>query len=401
MKKIMGWIYTALIVFSCWIIFVLVMGFIAASIWTGKGADVPILYALAVVFAPIVFSFYCGIKFKKAYEKKHGKISPCFFRKDNTNPIKKQKKFENLSSAVMIVNSSVQETPDDHTATVDKTYEEIKTAVENGKVEKKYTIEKPSVGNIVQLTPGPFGNQNDIDTKAPIGDPSSCAIASLTVEDEMLPAAVDVILETNFASVPMIQRHLNLGYARAARIIDEMEEKGIVGPFRGSKPRQILITKAQWKKTMVNIEVNQETPTIISSVPSTDFFYEKDILSCVDNMEGHEFESWCAELLRSNGFSDVQVTRGSGDQGVDILAKKDGIKYAIQCKCYCKDLGNRPVQEVNAGKAIYHCQIGVVMTNRYFTQGAKDAAEATGILLWDRDKLQRFVSEAAKLGKEI
>lgn len=62
----------------------------------------------------------------------------------------------------------------------------------------------------------------------------------------MLPAAVDVILETGQASVSMLQRRLKLGYARAARIVDEMEERGIVGPFQGSKPRAILITKEQW-----------------------------------------------------------------------------------------------------------------------------------------------------------
>lgn len=65
--------------------------------------------------------------------------------------------------------------------------------------------------------------------------------------DEMLPAAVEVILETKQASVSMLQRRLKLGYARAARIVDEMEEKGIVGPFQGSKPRDILITKEQWE----------------------------------------------------------------------------------------------------------------------------------------------------------
>ena len=69
--------------------------------------------------------------------------------------------------------------------------------------------------------------------------------------DDMLPAAVDVILETGQASVSMLQRRLKLGYARAARIVDEMEEKGIVGPFVGSKPRTILITKEQWA-TMKN-----------------------------------------------------------------------------------------------------------------------------------------------------
>ena len=65
--------------------------------------------------------------------------------------------------------------------------------------------------------------------------------------DEMLPAAVDVILETGQASVSMLQRRLKLGYARAARIMDEMEERGIVGHFEGSKPRQLLITREQWQ----------------------------------------------------------------------------------------------------------------------------------------------------------
>lgn len=108
-------------------------------------------------------------------------------------------------------------------------------------------------------------------------------------------------------------------------------------------------------------------------------------LFSIDTMEGHVFEHWCAALLKKIGYTDVQVTRGSGDQGVDVLAQKDGIKYAVQCKCYSSDLGNTPVQEVNAGKTIYHCHVGAVMTNRHFTKGAKEAADATGVLLWDRD----------------
>ena len=80
---------------------------------------------------------------------------------------------------------------------------------------------------------------------SPASEPE--ANAEETAGDEMLPAAVDVILETGQASVSMLQRRLKLGYARAARIVDEMEEKGIVGPFQGSKPRSILITKEQWE----------------------------------------------------------------------------------------------------------------------------------------------------------
>ena len=67
------------------------------------------------------------------------------------------------------------------------------------------------------------------------------------VMDDMLPSAADVVLETGQASVSMLQRRLKLGYARAARIMDLMEELGIVGPYAGSKPRNILITKEQWE----------------------------------------------------------------------------------------------------------------------------------------------------------
>ena len=66
--------------------------------------------------------------------------------------------------------------------------------------------------------------------------------------DDMLPQAVEVIFETKQASVSMLQRRLKLGYSRAARIVDQMEELGIVGPFEGSKPRQIMITKEQWQE---------------------------------------------------------------------------------------------------------------------------------------------------------
>ncbi|MBR2716942.1 MAG: hypothetical protein IKD79_04315, partial [Oscillospiraceae bacterium] len=66
--------------------------------------------------------------------------------------------------------------------------------------------------------------------------------------DELLPQAVEVIFETKLASVSMLQRRLKLGYSRAARLIDQLEEVGVVGPYVGSKPRDILITKQQWQE---------------------------------------------------------------------------------------------------------------------------------------------------------
>ena len=66
--------------------------------------------------------------------------------------------------------------------------------------------------------------------------------------DEMLDAAIDVVVDIGQASVSMLQRRLKLGYSRAARIVDQMEERGIVGAFEGAKPRQILISKEQWNE---------------------------------------------------------------------------------------------------------------------------------------------------------
>ena len=70
--------------------------------------------------------------------------------------------------------------------------------------------------------------------------------------DELLPQAIELVVEMGQASTSMIQRKFKVGYARAARIIDQMEERGIVGGFEGSKPRQVLITKQQLQEMQMN-----------------------------------------------------------------------------------------------------------------------------------------------------
>ena len=111
-------------------------------------------------------------------------------------------------------------------------------------------------------------------------------------------------------------------------------------------------------------------------------------------MDGHTFEHYCADLLSKNGFTDVEVTKGSGDQGIDVIAFKDGMKYGIQCKCYASDIGNKAVQEAYAGKEYYHCHIAAVLTNRHFTRSAKQLSESNNVLLWDREKLEELIKES-------
>ena len=94
--------------------------------------------------------------------------------------------------------------------------------------------------------------------------------------DELLPAAVEVVLETGQASVSMLQRRLKLGYSRAARLVDQMEERGIVGPFEGSKPRQLLIDKAKWQEMQMGKA--EPEPTFDRAGTIRDVFESHDAL---------------------------------------------------------------------------------------------------------------------------
>ena len=112
-----------------------------------------------------------------------------------------------------------------------------------------------------------------------------------------------------------------------------------------------------------------------------------------DKLEGHEFEYYCAELLQKKGFIEVEVTKGSGDYGADILAEKDGVTYAIQCKCYTAPIGVKAIQEAYAGRDYYDRMVGAVLTNQYFTTPAVEAAKKLKILLWDRGYLESMLEE--------
>ena len=131
----------------------------------------------------------------------------------------------------------------------------------------------------------------------------------------------------------------------------------------------------------------------LAAIFTVRFFRNRSRGSEMDDMEGHEFEYFCADLLKDTGFAEVEVTRGSGDYGVDILAEKDGITYAVQCKCHTDPIGIRAVQEVYAGRDYYDRMVGVVMTNQYFTSAAVHAAEKLKILLWDRGYVEAMMEE--------
>lgn len=124
--------------------------------------------------------------------------------------------------------------------------------------------------------------------------------------------------------------------------------------------------------------------------------HRKYTLKQLDKMDGHQFEYACADILKANGYKHVKVTRGSGDFGVDVIAEKDKVRYAIQCKRYNHKLDNTPIQEVVGGLAYYQCDKGAVMTNQYFTEPAKQLAQVNDIELLDRDTLSHMVNRTEK-----
>ena len=112
----------------------------------------------------------------------------------------------------------------------------------------------------------------------------------------------------------------------------------------------------------------------------------------VDLMSGEEFEKFVAKIFSKMGYVS-EVTKHTGDFGVDVIAEKDGMKIAIQAKCYTGSVSNSAVQEIVAGMKYCSCQRGVVVTNSTFTKAAIELARSNSIQPWDRKILEEKISE--------
>lgn len=118
----------------------------------------------------------------------------------------------------------------------------------------------------------------------------------------------------------------------------------------------------------------------------------KYTLAEIDEMNGYKFEEYVKYIFENLGYS-VEQTPLSGDQGADlILTSKKGIRTAVQVKRYSNKVSNRAVQEVVAAKGFHKCSEGVVVTNNYFTNSAKQLAEANNINLVDRGELMNLMN---------
>lgn len=157
-------------------------------------------------------------------------------------------------------------------------------------------------------------------------------------------------------------------------------------------------TVADMKSSIVKYQEQWKAVHILTDKQYLQIKKKADVtLSVIDKISnGHDFEYLLADMLRDIGYCNVEVTKGSGDMGADILAEKDEIRYAIQCKRYKNQVDTAAVQQILSGLQYYHCHIGVVVTNSTFTIGARDLARETQVVLWDRSYLQKIAFEQAR-----
>lgn len=100
-------------------------------------------------------------------------------------------------------------------------------------------------------------------------------------------------------------------------------------------------------------------------------------------MSGWDFERYCASLLLKKGFTKADVTSGSGDHGVDIIAEQNGVKFGVQCKLYTGPVPNKAVQEAYTGSSFYGCDIAAVLSNAPLTAQARQEAEKLKVKYWN------------------
>ena len=160
--------------------------------------------------------------------------------------------------------------------------------------------------------------------------------------------------------------------------------------------QQIIGKKFEERKLLELLEQefpNVDLTKILKTITQETQSLQEITIFDADKLDGFSFESFIAKILRSNGFTDVSVTRGSGDQGGDVLAKRGGEKLIIQAKRFSidKKVTNGAVQEALGAIAWYNVNKGVVVTNSMFTNSAKELAKRNNIELWDRQKVSKFI----------
>lgn len=203
-------------------------------------------------------------------------------------------------------------------------------------------------------------------------------------------------------------------------IIGELSIFGTVQPVKDITTRVMVAKKAGMKEVYVP-EANVSDASCIDGIsifgvkdirqiidhfccvqliePVQHNLYSSDVKLHIDfneinSMNGRDFEFFVGNLFRSLNYCNVKVTPSSCDFGADIIAERDGARFAIQCKRYNSPVGVSAVQEVIASKSLHDCHIACVLTNSVFTPAAEELARKNLVLLWDGDKLKELLEKA-------
>ncbi|MCP0886968.1 restriction endonuclease [Ligilactobacillus sp. WILCCON 0076] len=155
-------------------------------------------------------------------------------------------------------------------------------------------------------------------------------------------------------------------------------------------------------------KLNEELDTVSSKYKKRkqyftvigEIIYDREI-SMLDSIDGIEFEKYIAYLFKYLGYTNIIRTQDTNDQGLDVIAEKNGEKVGIQCKLYSSPVGNFAVQQVIAGKTFYKLDKAMVITNNFFTDSAMKLAFGTDVILMDKGKLNKLIHEIACSGEYL
>ena len=164
--------------------------------------------------------------------------------------------------------------------------------------------------------------------------------------------------------------------------------------------------KNEWAKEVSTflVSIQFPSPSLFTSVEMEEFFdlinkisaeSANNLVYDAEKVTPKEYEVMCADILKNAGW-DASITKASGDQGVDVVAEKNGKKIVFQCKRYSYPVGNKAVQEALAGKSFYGADVAVVVSNQIFTSSAKELAQSTGVLLLHHEMLSDLDSVMRK-----
>lgn len=168
--------------------------------------------------------------------------------------------------------------------------------------------------------------------------------------------------------------------------------------YQHSLEEEIATLEREVKKSLseASIALNESITRIQAVMEEEEIIKEmliKNEMDLLDRSTGLDFEIEIAKLLPFIGFSDISISKASGDQGIDIFAKKEGETFGFQCKKYSSSVGNKAVQEVISGREFYNLEHAIVITNNVFTTSASELARKANVDLWNRMNIKQIISE--------